>query len=55
MLLGDTMNGGIGSARNTHLKYRILVGGSWMDQLQDLSVRESAVLKGGVRNKQTGL
>jgi len=26
-----------------------------MDQLQDFSVRESAILKGGVMNKQTGL
>jgi len=51
------MKVGIGSARNTHLIYknygRIFMGRSWRDQLQDLSVRESAVLGGGVRNDRS--
>jgi len=51
---GDEMKGGIGSASNTHLIYEnygiILVGRSSRDQLQDLSVRESVVLRAGVRN-----
>jgi len=43
----ETMNGGIGSARNTRIVYRILVVRSWRDQLKDLSVCESALLKEG--------